>query len=186
MVAQEETKKKRFDLKKIRNLLIGLVVLLAIIKINKTVFFILVFSVLTYLGKQIRGMFGLKMVVLDPLHFSAIMMVRYIGVKEAIILVAFNTLIVDFATAIATDGTFANFFLFSSSAIISVTLLGGAAPVVFCTFAGLLYSIGYFMYRSVVRTQSQFEVVSKVTTSFIFTFLYGSFIGPLLGLLMSV
>ncbi len=160
--------------------------ILLLIKINKTYFFLILFSILTYIGKYIRGMFGLKLVVLDPLHFCAIMVAKHIGLKEAIILVAINTIIVDFATQIASDGTFANFFLFGGSAIFSVAILGSTNVVLYSCFAALLYSIGYYIYRAFVPTQPSFEVVSKCITSFVFTFLYSSFFGPLFGLLMGV
>jgi hypothetical protein len=183
---EQKEQKKKLNLTKLRNYAVVIVILLVIIKLNKTLFFMIVFSVLAYLGKQIRGMFGLKLVVLDPLHFSAIMMAKYIGLKEAIILVAINTLIVDMLTAIASDGTFANFFLFSGSAVLSVLLLGGTNVVIYSSVAALMYAVGYYFYRVLVPSQAPFEVVSKCITSFVFTFLYASFFGPLLGLLMSV
>ena len=183
---QKEQKNKKSILAKIRNIVIVLALMLLLIKLNKNLFFMVVFSLLAYAGKQIRNMFGLKLVVLDPLHFSAIMMAKYIGFKEAIILVAINTLIVDLVTSLASDGTFANFFLFSASAVVSVMLLGNTNVVLYCTAAALMYSVGYYYYRVLVPSQAPFEVVSKCITSFVFTFLYSSFFGPLLGLLMSV
>lgn len=181
-----DKEKQKKTISKIRNIGIVLVLMLFVIKLNKSLFFLVVFSILTYLGKYIRGMFGLKLVVLDPLLFAAIMMAKHIGYKEAIILVAINTLIVDFATSIASDGTFANFFLFSAGAVISVMLFGGMNVVVYASIGGLIYAAGYFIYRTLVPTQPKFEVISKCFTSFLFTFLYASFFGPLLGLIMSV
>jgi hypothetical protein len=186
-MAEKEQKKKSnpiIDILKKWGFLI--VIILVLIKINKTLFFLIIFSVLTYLGKYIRGMFGLKLVVLDPLHFCTIMTANYLGIKEAIILVAINTIIVDFATQIASDGTFANFFLFSSSAVASVFLLGNMNAVVYCSFAGLLYAVGYYIYRTIVPTQASYEVISKCVTSFMFTFLYSSFFGPLMKILMTL
>ncbi len=178
-------KKRNPNIKLIRNIVLVLIAVLVMLKINKTLFFMVIFSVLAYLGKYIRGMFGLKLIVLDPLHFSAIMMANYIGIKEAVFFVALNTLIVDFATSIASDGTFANFFLYSGSAIISVILLGGTSPVIFCTAASAIYAIGYFIYRTFVPTQPHFEIISKCITNVIFTFLYSSFFGRLVQLLMT-
>ncbi len=180
----QKTKKKNNLTYILKKFGIPLILILVLIKINKTFFFLALFSILTYIGKYIRGMFGLKLVVLDPLHFCTIMVAKHIGLKEAIILVAINTLIVDFATSIASDGTFANFFLYSGSAVLSVFLFGNLNPVVFSSIAGILYSIGYYIYRTLVPTQPSFEVVSKCITSFIFTFLYSSFFGPIFGIIM--
>ena len=184
-IKRKHRKKKEDYVKRIRNIVLILIAVLVMLKINKTIFFIVVFSVLAYLGKQIRGMFGLKLIVLDPLHFSAIMMAHYIGIKEAVFFVALNTLIVDFATQIASEGTFANFFLYSGTAAISVILLSGTNPVIFCTAASLMYATGYYFFRILVPTQPQYEIISKCITNVLFTFLYSSFFGPLIKLLMT-
>jgi len=131
-------------------------------------------------------MFGLKLIVLDTLHFSAIMTAKYLGIKEAILLVAINTLIIDFLTFIATDGTFANFFIYSFTSVFAVSVFGNLNVMIFGSVAALMYSFLYFFYRQLVPSQAPFEVITKCITSFIFTFLYCSFFGPILGILMRV
>ena len=178
--------KRKALIKKLRNILIVLVFLIALIKFRKALFFIVIFTIVAYIGKYIRGMFGLKMVVLDPLHFSAIMMAKFIGIKEAIIFVAINTLIIDFITFIASDGTFANFFFYAGSSALAVMIFGNTNMLIYGSIAALIYSVSYFLYRTLVIPNPPFEVISKCITSFIFTFLYLSFIGPLLAIFMSV
>ena len=186
MPEQRKTKKKRDKYtKKIRNIVITLIAVLIMLKINKTIFFLVVFSVLAYFLKFVRGKFGLKPVILDTLHFSTIMIAKYIGIPQAILFVAFNTIIIDFLTFLASDGTFANFFFYCISSILGVVIFGNASPVVFGSVAALIYSILYFLYRTVVIPNPPFEVISKCITSFIFTFLYLSFFGPLIKLLMT-
>lgn len=184
-MAQHKKSKKKESLNKIRNIVIAIIVVLVLIKISKAAFFITVFTILAYIGKYIRGVFGLKMVVLDPLHFSTIMIAKNIGVKEAIIFVAINTLIIDFLTFIASDGTFANFFFYAGSSIFAVIIFGNTSPVVFGSIAAIIYSISYFLYRTLVIPNPPYEVITKCITSFIFTFLYLSFFGPLVMLLMT-
>lgn len=189
MYVWKSMKKSTLDkkkIKKIRNLVIFLIFLLIVIKLNKTVFFFTIFSVIAYIGKYIRGMFGLKMVVFDPLHFFTIMIARFIGIKEAILYVAVNTLIIDFLTFIASDGTFANFFFYSGTSVLSVMLFGNLNIVIYVGFAGIMYSILYFLYRTLVVPNAPFEVISKCITSLLFSVLYASFLGPLLAILMSV
>jgi len=183
-VAEEGKKKSKF-VKNLKYYVLALVVMLFLIKLNKTVFFIFLFSIAAYILKYIRGMFGLKVVVLDTLHFSAIMLAKFIGIKEAIIFVAINTLAIDFVTFIASDGTFANFFFYSVSTAAAVAIFGNAPMILYGSIAALMYSVLYFIYRTVIIQNPPFDVISKCITSFIFTFLYISFLGPLFALIMA-
>jgi len=185
MVEPSKPKKKKNNLTMIRNIILGLIAVLVMLKISKALFFFVVFSILAYILKMIRGKMGLKPVVLDTLHFSTIMIAKYIGIPQAILFVAVNTIILDFITFLASDGTFANFFFYTISSIIAVVVFGNASPLVFGSIAALLYSIAYFLYRTVVIPNPPFQVISKCITSFIFTFLYISFFGPLIKLLMT-
>ncbi len=178
-------KKKNPEIKLIRNSIIAIIAILLLIKISKTIFFIVVFSILAYVLKLVRGKFGLKPVVLDTLHFSTIMISKYIGIPQAVLFVAINTIVIDFLTFIASDGTFANFFFYVFSSIFGVLVFDNTSSVVFGSVAALIYSILYFLYRTFVIPNPPFQVISKCTTSFIFTFLYLSFFGPLVKLLMT-
>jgi hypothetical protein len=172
-------------IKKIKVYVPIIIVVLLLMKFSKAWFFIVIFSILAYQLKMIRGKFGLKLVVLDTLHFTAIMLAKYVGYKEAVLFVLFNTVIVDMVTFLASDGTFANFFLYSISTVVSVFFFGN--NLLLCSVvAALMYSLGYYGYRVIVPSQAPFEVISKCITSLLFTFLYASFFGPLLGLIMSV
>lgn len=182
-----EKPKKKFDLVKSSKIYVPLIILILILlKINKTLFYISFFTFLAYQLKMIRGRFGLKIVVLDTLHFSAVMIGRFIGIKEAVIFILINTIIVDFVTFLASDGTFANFFFYSGSTIIAVFLFGKSNIILCSAVAGLLYSGAYYFYRTFVVANAPLDVISKCITSFLFTVLYTSFFGPLMTLIMSV
>ena len=187
MAAKKQAKKdiKTELISKLRKYGIFLIIILAMIKVNKPLFFIVLFSIFAFIGKQIRGQFGLKMVVLDPLIFCAVLLARFIGLKEAIIFIAFNTLIVDFITNIASIGTFLNFTLYSISVSTGVLVFGALDMAIYGNFASILYSILYYFFRRYVLPDDPIAVTSKSITSFIFTFLYITFFGPLFKLLMS-
>jgi hypothetical protein len=172
--------------KNIRNYVGIVVVLLVLMKFSKALFFISIFTIVAYQLKMIRGKFGLKMVVLDTLHFSAIAMAKYIGIKEAILFVFINTIIIDFLTFIASDGTFVNFFLYSASTAIAVFLFGNTPMLFYGCLAAIMYSIPYYIYRTFVVPNAPVEVVSKCITSILFTFLYITFFGPLMKILMTL
>lgn len=163
---------------------IYLVIILLLIKLNKPVFFIVLFTILAFIGKQIRGQFGLKMVVLDPLIFCAVLLAKFIGFKEAILYIAINTLIVDFITNIASIGTFLNFTLYTLSVSGAVFIFGSLSMGIYGNIASLAYSILYYFFRRYVLPDDPVAVTAKSITSFIFTFLYISFFGPLFSIIM--
>ncbi|MEM3374550.1 MAG: hypothetical protein QXE31_05000 [Candidatus Woesearchaeota archaeon] len=185
-VSVKDSKDKKninfFD--KLKKFIIPVIVILVLIKLNKTLFFIVFFTLLAFAGKFIRGQFGLKMIVLDPLLFCAIMLAKFIGLKEAIFYVLLNTVIVDFITNLASVGTFLNFFLYTLSAI-SVAFFGNFDMMIYGNIGSLIYSVLYYFFRTFVLPDEPFSVIMKSITSFVFTFLYLSFIGPLFALIMA-
>jgi len=181
-----KTKNKKL-LNNIKKILVVLIVVLVMIKLNKAIFFVGLFSIFAFLGKQIRGMYGLKLVVLDPLLFCAIMIGQFLGLKWVVIYIGLNTLIVDFVTNIASEGTFANFFLYSGSVALGVGLLGSLNNMmIYGNIASLSYSLTYYLFRTYVIPKSPMETIPKIVTSFVFTFLYMTFFGPLFKLLMTM
>ncbi|MEM2131204.1 MAG: hypothetical protein QXR96_01645 [Candidatus Woesearchaeota archaeon] len=169
---------------KIKKYIPYLFLLFVFLRISKTIFFISIFTFIAYQLKLFRGRYGLKMVVLDTLHFSAVVIAAYIGLKEAIIFVLINTIIIDFLTFIASDGTFANFFFYSISTVIGVFLFGKTNIVLAGTIAAIIYAVLYYIYRTYIVPNPFFDVISKCITSIIFTFLYTVFFAPLLKIFM--
>lgn len=191
MVRQQEKDKKKTKkeiiIGTIKKILIGLAITLILIKVNKTLFFVALFSAFAFAGKQIRGQFGLKLIVLDPLLFCAIMLAQFISIKSAVFYIALNTLIVDFVTGIASEGTFANFFLYSGSVAFGVFVFGGLDNMmIYGNIASLCYSLTYLFFRTSIIPKSPVETIPKIVTSFMFTFLYMTFFGPLFKILMTM
>ncbi len=183
---RKKTKKQKLT-DTIKKVLIGLVLTLIMIKVNKAIFFVALFSVFAYIGKQIRGQFGLKLIVLDPLLFCGIMLAQFIDIKSAVLFIAINTLIVDFLTGIASEGTFVNFFLYSGSISFGVLVFGGLNNMmIYGNVASLCYSVSYLLFRLYIIPKAPIESLAKVTTSFMFTFLYMTFFGPLFKILMTM
>lgn len=185
-IKQEDNKNYINYIDKYKKYIFILIAGLILIKLNKTLFFLSLFTILAFIGKFIRGQFGLKMVVLDPLIFCAILLGKFIGLKEAIVYIALNTIIVDFITNIASIGTFLNFFLYTVSTLISIIFFGATNNMlIYGNIGSLLYSILYYFFRTLVLPDDPIAVISKSITSFVFTFLYLSFLGPLFAILMS-
>lgn len=183
----EPPTKKQKLINNIKKILVILILVLILIKVNKAIFFVGLFSVFAFLGKQIRGLYGLKLIVLDPLLFCAILLGQFIGLKWMVIFIALNTLIVDFATNIASEGTFANFFLYSGSVALGVSVFGGLNNMmIYGNIASLCYSLTYLFFRTSVIPKSPMETIPKIVTSFIFTFLYMTFFGPIFKILMTM
>jgi hypothetical protein len=185
MIKKDLPVKKNLLLNKLKIYVPAAIVVLILLKINKALFFISIFTFLAYQLKMIRGRFGLKIVVLDTLHFSALMIGAFIGLKEAVFFVMINTLVIDFITFIASDGTFVNFFLYSASTVLAILIFGKTNMLFFGSVAALMYSVTYYAYRTFVVPNAPLEVISKCITSFIFTFLYITFFGPIMKILMS-
>jgi len=192
MIKKKTPEQRKRELKRnIQKIIVILVITLILMKISKKFFFIALFTVFAYIGKEIRGRSGLKMIVLDPLLFCAILVAKFFGIKDVIIFVAINTLIIDFLTFIGSPGTFLNFFLFWISPVVAVVLFGNYSMLFYGTFAGILYAVLYFIFRTSFflpgnpLADDPFQVISKSITSVIFTFLYITFFGPLFSLLMT-
>ncbi|MEM4397966.1 MAG: hypothetical protein QW757_05080 [Candidatus Woesearchaeota archaeon] len=176
--------KKKTLIKNIKKFIIPVIAVIFLIRLNKSLFFIILFTVFAFIGKHIRGQFGLKMIVLDPLLFCAILLAKFIGLKEAIFYALLNTVIIDFITNLASIGTFLNFFLYSLSTL-SVVFFGNLDMLIYGNIGSLIYSVSYAFFRTTVLPDEPFSVMMKSITSFIFTFLYLSFLGPLFSILMA-
>ena len=57
---------------KLRKYIIIGIVLMTLLKLNPLVFFMSLFVILVFVGKVLRGMLGLSMVVFDPLLFFTV------------------------------------------------------------------------------------------------------------------
>ena len=179
---KKEQQKKLIN--KIRNIVIAIILVLILIKINKVVFFFVFFSIFGFLGKWIRGQFGLKMVVLDPNLFFMILMLQFFGIKMLALFLFINIFSVDLITGIFSAGSFLNYVLYHVCPIAAFLLLSGTKMNVWGNVASFLYSISYVFFRTKVLPDDPFQVFSKAITSFIFTFLYLAFFGPLFTLIM--
>jgi hypothetical protein len=184
--SKPDDKKTKELIKKARLVLFIIIGIVIFIKLNKKLFFMVIFSALAFAGKQIRGQFGLKLIVLDPLMFLAIMVAKFLSLTDAVIFIALNTLVVDFITNIASEGTFFNFGFYSIGTVVGVSLFGGFNMMIYGNIASLLYSVEYVLFRFFIIPQDPFGSVMKAVTSFMFTFLYLTFFGPLLELLMTL
>ena len=104
----------------------------------------------------------------------------------AVIYIALNTLVVDFITNIASEGTFFNFGFYSIACFVGVTLFGNLHMMVYGNIASLIYSVEYVLFRFFIIPQDPFGSVAKSVTSFMFTFFYLTFFGPILKILMTL
>jgi hypothetical protein len=176
--------KKNNIVNNIRKYLILGVLTLFLIKLNKVLFFLVFFSVFGFMGKWIRGQFGLKMVVLDPNLFFMLLIVNFFGIKMLVIYLFFNVLVADLVSGIFTIGSFLNYVLYHVCPIGGYLLFGSFGLTVFGNIASLGYSVLYAFFRTKVLPDDPFQVMSKSITSFIFTFLYIAFFGPLFYLIL--
>ncbi|NTV22827.1 MAG: hypothetical protein HGA85_00440 [Nanoarchaeota archaeon] len=181
---QQKPEKKNELLSKVKKYGFYAIIVLLLIKLNKPLFFIVLFTVFAFIGKQVRSQFGLKMVVLDPLMFCALLLAQFIDIKSAIIYVAINTLIVDVLTNLVSIGSFLNFFLYTLSSVLSVMLFGSMDMLIYGCIGSLMYSVLYFFFRTTVLPDDPVAVTAKSITSFVFTFLYISFFGPIFKIIM--
>jgi hypothetical protein len=178
--------KKKSQEKKIKLAIFAILGIILLIKLSKGLFFIIIFTYITYMGKQIRGAYGLKMVVLDPLIFCSVLLATYVDLKSAVIFILLNTIIIDFITNIASEGTFFNFVFFSIGTLVGVGLFSNLGLMISGTISAFLYSLMYWSFRTFVIPNPPHEVISKVVTSFMFTFFYLTMLGPLFNLIMSI
>ena len=155
------------------------------IKINPLLFFFVLFSVLGFLGKWIRGQFGLNMVVLDPNLFFIILVAKFFGFKWLLLYLFFNVIVADVLTNLMSAGSFLNYVLYHIAPLIGIFIFGNMGMMVYGNIASIIYSVGYVFGRTVILPDDPFKVYSKAITSFIFTFLYISFFGPLFELLLN-
>jgi len=177
--------KKSPALNKIRMWAIGIVIILVLIKLNKTVFFLVFWGILAFLGKYIRGNMGLSMIVLDPNLFSMILIVKFLGIKELVIYLFFTILVADLATNIFSAGSFLNYVLYHFCPIFAIAVFGGTNNMMlYGNIASLMYSVLYVLGRTFLLPDDPIKVWVKAITSFTFTFLYITFFGPLFSLLM--
>ncbi len=165
----------------------GFIILIVIIliRINKDFFFLGLFTLLAFAGKIVRGQFGLKMVVLDPLMFCCILIVKFLGIKELLIYLFINIFVADMVSGIFSPGSFINYVLYHVCPIVGVLLFGNFNMLIYGSVTALLYSVLYGIARTIILPDDPVQVVSKSITSFVFTFLYITFFGPLFQLLMS-
>jgi hypothetical protein len=172
------------DSKKIRNyLILGLVVLVGYL-INKKVFLMAIFIVVTTVGKILRQQIGNSMLMFDPLVFFSILIMKYWGFSY---LLLFLFVTVFFADAIAghlTPGSFINYGLFHVCPIIAYVIFGKLSLLVYGMITCVFYSVSYVFFRTVVLPDDPIAVYSKAITNVVFVFLYLSFFGPLFALIM--
>jgi hypothetical protein len=171
-------------IKKLRNYAIVLIITLILIKINKTAFFFIFFSVVGFIGNWIRGQFGLKMVVLDPNLFFMILLVEYFGIPMLALFLFVNIFAADLITGIFSAGSFLNYVLYHVCPIVGFLIFGSLGIGIWGNIASLIYSVMYFIFRTKVLPDDPIQVISKSITSFVFTFLYIGFFGPLFNLIL--
>ncbi|MBN1502383.1 hypothetical protein JW930_02465 [Candidatus Woesearchaeota archaeon] len=181
---QKRKSKFRLDASKIRLLLVFLVVSAVFIIINKIFFFMGLFIIATFAGKMIRGQMGLKMVVLDPLLFSAIIITRYFGIKYLFLFLFITVFFADFVSGIFSPGSFANYLLYHLCPILSHLIFSKFSLMFYGNMASIFYSVGYFIVRTTILPDDPFQVISKSMTSVMFTFMYLLFLGPILNIIL--
>jgi hypothetical protein len=176
--------KRKELMNKLKVIGIVLIIILVLIKLNRTLFFLALFSVLAFAGKIIRGQFGLSMVVLDPLLFSTILISQFMGIKELVVFLFLNVFVADIVSGIFSPGSFLNYVLYHAAPLSGVLIFGGMSMMVYGNIASLVYSVSYAFFRSTLLPDDPVKVVAKSITSFIFTFLYITFFGPLFQVVM--
>ena len=168
---------------------LGVIAVLVMIKINKILFFLIVFYILGFLGKYIRGAFGLKMFVLDPNLFFYIIIVKFFGIKWLFVFLFLTVIVNDMVTGIFSLGSFLNYVLYHIAPIFAIAIFGNSSMRLYGNIASLIYSSLYFVFRTSFFFPSPladdpFQVTVKAITSMIFTFLYIVFFGPIFQILL--
>jgi hypothetical protein len=187
---EKDKKKKKLPIKTLRKIFALVILVLILLRWNPTLVFLIFFGIFGFLGKYIRGMFGLSMVVLDPNLFFFILIMKFLGVKWLIIFLFITLLSFDIITGIFSPGSLLNYVLYHICVIIPVVLFGNSSMMVYGNIASLFYSVMYIIFRTSFFFPSPLaddpvQVFSKSITSFLFTFLYITFFGPLFSILMA-
>ncbi len=180
----EKDKKKRKELlNKIKKWGFIILMMIFLIKINKVFFFLGIFTALTFAGKMVRGQLGLSMVVLDPLLFFAVLIVKFMGIKILVVFLFFVVFFADIVSGIFSPGSFLNYVLYHLCPILGVIVFGSFTDnmLIYGNIASLIYSVLYVLGRTFIIPDDPIQVYAKAITSFVFTFLYITFLGPILG-----
>jgi hypothetical protein len=182
----QEKKKNLFglDSKKIRNyLILGIIVLVGYL-INKRVFLMAIFIVVTTLGKVIRQQIGNSMLMFDPLVFFSILIMKYWGFTYLLMFLFITVFVADAIAGHLTPGSFINYGLFHICPVIAYLIFGKTSLLVYGMITCVLYSVSYTFCRTVLLPDDPVAVYSKAITNVVFVFLYLSFFGPLFALVM--
>jgi len=187
---EKETKKKKLPIKTLRKIFVLVIIVLILLRWNQTLFFLIFFGIFGFIGKYVRGMFGLSMVVLDPNLFFYILIMKFLGAKWVFIFLFITLLSFDIITGIFSPGSLLNYVLYHVCVIPVVLLFGNSSMMVYGNIASLIYSVLYIIFRTSFFFPSPLaddpvQVFSKALTSFLFTFLYITFFGPLFSILMA-
>lgn len=180
----KKDKKKFLDQANIRKYLIYAIIALAAYLYNKKTFLMLIFIVVTTVGKVVRGMFGNNMIMFDPLVFFSILIMKYWGFTSLFLFLFVTVFIADAMSGGFSAGSFLNYFLFHACPLISYTLLGKTDLAIYGNVAALLYSVIYVPIRINYMGGDPIATTIKGITNVVFVFLYISFFGSLFGLIM--
>jgi hypothetical protein len=182
----EKKKKPQVSLfQRLRKWIFLVIVVLVLIRLNKDFFFLGLFTFLAFAGKIVRSQFGLRMVVLDPLLFCSILIVKFMGIPALLIYLFINVFVADLVSGIFSPGSFLNYVLYHVAPIGGVLILGNLGMMVYGNVASLIYSGAYAFFRTTVLPDDPVAVTAKAITSFVFTFLYITFFGPIFQILMA-
>ncbi len=181
---EEQEEKKKFDFSKTRFYLIALIFILVGLLINKKLFIMSMFVLLTFVGKIVRGQFGNSMIMFDPLVFFSILLMKFWGFSSLFLFLFLTVFLADAIAGNFTAGSFLNYFLFHICPLIGITLFGNLSMMVYGNFSAILYSAVYVPIRVKFLGGDPVQTMVKAVTNIVFVYLYIAFLGPIFEILM--
>ncbi|MBT4352552.1 hypothetical protein HOD20_08515 [archaeon] len=177
--------KKGFDKSKIKKILLYLLVSLVLFLTFKKGFLMVLFIVLTFIGKTMRTALGINFVMFDPLVFFAILIIKYMDIMSFFIFLFLTVFLADANAGNLTAGSLLNYVLFNLCPLISYFFLKNASLMVFGMVTAFLYSGLMIPIRIKPLAGDPFQTTAKGITNIIFVYLYIIFLGPVFELIFN-
>ena len=165
---------------------IPLILLVVFFNLNKIIFFLILFIILTFLGKIVRGMLRMDMIVFDPLIFFSTIITWYFNIKYLFVFLFITVFVADMVSGIFTGGSIINYFLFHISPLLAFVLLRSFNYMIFANATAVIYALLYIFARTRILPDDPARVVIKAGSALLFVFLYSTILYPVVELVFKL
>lgn len=181
----EKKKKKGLDTEKLKRWGLYALIMLVLLFTLKKVFLIILFTLLTFLGKEMRTALNINFMMFDPLVFFSILILKYMDFLSFIIFLFITVFLADAKAGNFTPGSFLNYFLFNICPIVGLFVFPNNL-MAYGMFTAVLYSLLYAPIRVNFLSGDPFQTWAKAITNIVFVYLYLVFLGPLFELIFKL